>query len=229
MKIIGKKLAFIVAHPDDESFLASGTIYKNFKSGGETFVLCATLGEKGTSHLKQKLTKAALKKIRKAELEAASKYLGVTELYTFKYPDAELQKHKKETYKELLPIIKKINPDFIISFGEDGISGHLDHVAIGEVAKKIATKLDKHFLSFTRPPKLQKEAKHWFRNKRKEGRYLEDFEYRKADIKIPIDGKVKLKAISFHKSQLDGNKPFAKIPKFAAEEMTKAEYYVDHK
>lgn len=228
MKIIGKKLAFIIAHPDDESFLASGTLYKNSKSKGQSFVLCATLGEKGTSHLKVTVTKFKLKEIRKEELVAASKHLGVTELFTFKYPDAGVDGFKKEIYKEFLPIIKKINPDFIISFGKDGISGHLDHVSIGEVAKNISKKLGKPFFAFSRPPKLQKNAKHWFRKKRVKGRYLDDFEYDKPNVKVAIDGKVKIKAILFHKSQLDGKKPFSKIPKFAADEMLKAEYYVDH-
>jgi len=228
MKIIGKKLAFIIAHPDDESFLASGTIKKNSEAKGQSFVLCATLGERGVSHLKEKISKTKLKQIRKAELVSASQHLGVTELLTFKFPDAELKDHSKELYNELLPVVKKIDPDFVISFGEDGISGHLDHVTIGEVAKSISKKLKKPFLAFARPPKLRKQAKHWFGKKRKEGRYLDDFEYRKPHIKVLIDGKVKIKAIRFHKSQLDGNRPFAKIPKFAADEMLKAEYYVDH-
>lgn len=221
-------MVFIIAHPDDESFLASGTLRKNFEAEGESFVLCATLGEQGTSHLKEKFSKAKLKQIRKSELEAASKHLGVKKLYTFKFPDATVQDYKKEIYKEFLPIIKKLKPDLIISFGRDGISGHLDHVAIGEVAKKISVKLGKHFLAFSRPPKLQKNAKHWFRKKRVNGRYLDDFEYDKPNVKVAIDRKVKIRAILCHKSQLDGNKPFSKIPKFAAEEMLKAEYYVDH-
>ena len=228
MKILGKKLLFIIAHPDDESFLASGTLCKNYEAGGESFVVCATLGEKGTSHLKEKVSKSQLQKIRKAELIAASHHLGVTELHTFAFPDAGLQALKRQLYKELLPIAKKIDPHFIISFGKDGISGHLDHVTIGEVAKNISKKLSKNFLAFSRPPKLQQNAKHWFKKKRNKGVYLDDSEYDKPHIAIRINPKVKLKAIRFHKSQLDNNKPFSKIPKLAADEMLKAEYYVDH-
>ncbi len=40
MQILGKKPAFTVVHPDDESFLAAGKIWKNFKAGGQSFVLC---------------------------------------------------------------------------------------------------------------------------------------------------------------------------------------------
>lgn len=226
--IIGKRLLFIIAHPDDESFLACGTIRKNFESGGQSFILCATLGEKGTSHLKKKLSATELKKVRKAELSAAAKYLGVTKLHTFQFPDTELLAHKQRLYTELLPISKKCNPDFIISFGADGITGHLDHISIGEVANKISRKLKKPFLNFAISPKLYKSAKRWLGQKRKEGKYVNDFEYKQPHIKIPIDGKVKLKAFGLHKSQMDGNKPFSGIPKTAVSELLKAEYYVDH-
>jgi len=55
---LGKRLLVVTAHPDDESFLASGTMLANANAGGNNFVFCATLGERGKSHLEQAVTEA---------------------------------------------------------------------------------------------------------------------------------------------------------------------------
>lgn len=226
--LIGTKLLFILAHPDDESFLVSGTIRANVDAGGQSVVICATLGERGTSHLAQQVTPAELRDIRKRELIAASEYMGTTKLHEFTFPDGGLREVPDELYTAFLPIAKAYAPDHIISFGPDGISGHLDHVTVGDVSLRIAETLGVPFLAIARPPALRTVAKHWFREKRKEGLYLEDFDYLQSDVTVPIDGKVKYESIRFHASQLDGGEPFGKIPKEAADEMMKAEHFVDY-
>ena len=69
---LGKKILVITAHPDDESFFAAGTIYKNQRLGGKTFLICGTAGEKGSGHLKKKLTEKQLAAMRKKELANSS-------------------------------------------------------------------------------------------------------------------------------------------------------------
>src|ERR1041384_721777 len=136
--ILGKKILFVTAHPDDESYAAAGTILKNHEAGGTSYIACATFGEKGKSHIKRKATSRQMKLLRKKELLAASKYLKVAALLTPGLPDAGLREKSKQDafFRKLLPFAEKYRPDYMISFGADGISGHMDHIAAGKVAKR---------------------------------------------------------------------------------------------
>jgi len=53
---LGSKILVFTAHPDDESYLAAGTIYENTRRGGKTFLVCATGGELGSAHLKKPIS-----------------------------------------------------------------------------------------------------------------------------------------------------------------------------
>ena len=147
---LGKCIVVFTAHPDDEG-IAAGTMHANYKAGGETFLICATYGEKGKSHLAKPVSDAALKKIRKAELLAAAKILKIKKEHVLflGMPDAAVKAHKKELFEKSLPLIRKIAPDYILSFGPDGMSGHLDHITVGEVALRVAKKLKVPVAAFT--------------------------------------------------------------------------------
>ena len=79
-RILGEKILFVTAHPDDESYQAAGTMLKNHQAGGASYVACATFGEKGRSHIKRKVTLGQLKILRKKELLLVSKFLKVSGL-----------------------------------------------------------------------------------------------------------------------------------------------------
>lgn len=225
---LGKKLLFITAHPDDESYASAGTILANYKAGGESFLITATLGEKGKSHLLKPLSTAGLKKKRKAELMAAVRFLRIKKLFLLGLRDGEVKNHKQTALLKVLPIVKKLKPDYIISFGRDGMSGHLDHIAIGEVARKVARKLRIPFIAFTASPtrvKLMKQLSKTILSRRKHGKYAKKIEYAKANLKIKIDGRAKFKAVSFHKSQLGGRKPSSHFPPKLKNEWLKYEYF----
>ncbi len=46
---LGKKIFMITAHPEDESYVAAGTLHKNIEAGGGNALVCATPGPSGTS------------------------------------------------------------------------------------------------------------------------------------------------------------------------------------
>lgn len=224
---LGKKILFVIAHPDDESYLAAGTIRENKKAGGESYILCATLGEKGKSHLKKEVTQVQLKRIRKQELLAVSKLLKVKKVLVLSLPDTGVAQHKKALHEKLLSAVLKIKPEVIVGFGPDGISGHHDHIAAGEVALRVAKKFKLPYLAFTRPPKLQTgKAKHWFRRRRKHGLYVEDFEYAAADYIVPIEPAIKRRALLKHKSQIEGKDLMPGIPRSAVQELLRIECFV---
>ena len=152
---LGKRILVFTAHPDDEMIVA-GTMFENHRAGGETFLICATYGEKGKSHLKKPVSDAALAKIRKTELLAAAKTLKIDDVIFLGLPDAGVREESKKLYEKSLPIIKKLKPDYILSFGPDGMSGHWDHITVGSVALRIAKKLKIPIAAFTISPVFQK-------------------------------------------------------------------------
>ncbi len=230
MDILGKKLLVIIAHPDDESFMAAGTIRLNHRHGGRSVLICATQGDQGKHHLAQPLTSARLKSLRKQELKKVSKFLKVEKLRLLTLPDGKLKlpAHVKKLYEYSFKVARNEQPDFIMSFGPDGITGHFDHIAVAEVARKIAKKLNITLLTFALPPKVIPKAHEWLGVRRKSDCYCEVMIYGQPTIKIPIDKKIKLKALKMHKSQFSGRDPLYHFPAKAAKEILAAEWFISH-
>ena len=222
---LGKTILVITAHPDDESFLCGGTIYGNFQAGGKTFLVCATLGEKGSLHLRRPITKKSLKQRRKSELLLAAKFLHISKLYSFNFPDGGLLKKEKEYYDKCLKIAARIKPESVLGFGPDGITGHYDHVTSGKVALKIAKKLKIPFYAFSLQPKLIKSAEVILNSREKKNYYLDKVSFKKPNVRVLIDPKIKMRAIHFHKSQLEKKKNPATFSKFLTSNTKKSEYF----
>jgi LmbE family N-acetylglucosaminyl deacetylase len=224
--ILGKKLLFVTAHPDDESYSSAGTILRNHDAGGASYLACATLGEKGKSHIKKKTTPGQVKLLRKKELLAASKYLKISGLLLTDLPDTEMgiKANQEAFFKKVTLYAARLRPDFIISFGQDGISGHLDHIAVGKIAKKVAKQLRIPFLVFSAPPELYKSIQ-LLKKRRTHGKYVKQLKREPHDIAIKIDPRKKLRALRFHKSQMDDDGPLAKFPRKTVRQVLSREYY----
>lgn len=225
-KIIPAKLMVFTAHPDDESYLCGGTLYENGRAGGENILVCATLGEKGTSHMKTPVTAARMKSIRRRELSAAGKLLKISNTFVLDLPDGGVRERKAAFFAKGLRIARAQRPDFIIGFGPDGITGHLDHVAAGEAARKIARITKTPFLGLSLPPRFLKNAEKWLKTRRKSPHYIQKIRFAKPNIRIPINGAVKKKAIRAHASQMDNKNAFTGFPEYAVKGLLANEYFV---
>jgi LmbE family N-acetylglucosaminyl deacetylase len=129
----GRILA-IFAHPDDETFLAGGALAKHAASGWDVFVLCATHGEAGRRGDYEHLTPKEFARLRKAELEAACRALGVHAPLLLECADRALARDCwHSATEEVVRIIRRLRPQVVITFGPDGISGHPDHVALSQI------------------------------------------------------------------------------------------------
>ncbi len=226
--LLGKKLLVVTAHPDDESYMVSGLIMKNRKRGGATVLVCATVGEKGASHLKRPITPVVLKRLRRQELIKVSKFLGIDKLHILGLPDGGVAGRQTEFYRRVLPIARQYRPDFVFSYGEDGISGHHDHVTAGRVARRVAHALKTPFVSWTLPPGAIGKALRWIKLRRKNPHYQDDkrMVHRRPNLIVPIARGVKLKSLRFHASQLDARDPFKHFPKSLVKAFISAEYFV---
>jgi LmbE family N-acetylglucosaminyl deacetylase len=124
-----KRMLAILAHPDDESFAAGGTLAKYAHQDVQVILLCATRGEAGISGVKPEQAGD----IRERELRQAAEHLGI-EVYFLGYPDGELAQTKPEALLETVACwINLIQPQVILTFGPEGVSGHLDHVTISRI------------------------------------------------------------------------------------------------
>jgi LmbE family N-acetylglucosaminyl deacetylase len=143
------RLLAILAHPDDESLGIGSTLAKYAAEGVETYLICATKGEKGwTGDEKDYPGPSALGKIREQELLQAAKVLGIKRVYFLDYIDGDLdQADPTEASKKIADIIREIAAQVVITFGPDGAYGHPDHIAISQFATAaclMATDSDRH-------------------------------------------------------------------------------------
>lgn len=225
-EFLGKKLLVFTAHPDDESYTAAGTIHQNHQKGGSTYLVCATFGERGTSHLKKLLPISELKQLRKKELVRAARFLHISKLHIIGVPDGKVNSYKRILLKQGTALARKYRPEFIISFGSDGISGHQDHIAVGKIARHIAQKLFIPFVAFALPPRVKDRAIKWLKVRRRAPHYVRKVTFQAPNTKIVINPSIKKKVLQLHKSQMDNENAFTGFPLYAVRELLKAEYFI---
>lgn len=120
------RMLVVLAHPDDESFAVGGTLAKYAHEGIQVILLCATRGEAGISGVAPE----EAGKTRELELLRAAKYLGI-EVHFLDYQDGELSKaDPRELLEHIACWIDTVQPQVVLTFGPDGVSGHPDHVTI---------------------------------------------------------------------------------------------------
>ncbi len=128
------RLLAVFAHPDDETFLAGGTLAKCAARGREVFLICATHGEAGRRGEYAHLTQEEFGRLRQQELEAAALALGIRRPLFLDCADQQLARDCWAlATQEIIRAIRRIRPEVVITFGPDGISGHADHVAISQI------------------------------------------------------------------------------------------------
>lgn len=129
------RLLAVFAHPDDESMGMGGTLAKYAAEGIETYLVCATRGERGWfGPEEQNPGLSALGKIRERELETAADELGLKAIYFLDYVDGDVDRaNPAEITSKIATHIRRIMPQVVVTFPPDGNYGHPDHIAVGQV------------------------------------------------------------------------------------------------
>ena len=134
---MGRVLATILAHPDDETFGTGGTLIRYADAGVAVHSLCLTEGEQGwaggdgTPVLPRDQVGAA----RALELAEAGRRMGLKSTTCLKYPDGGLAGVQPDyVVRDIVRWLREIRPDVVITWGPDGGYGHPDHIAAGERA-----------------------------------------------------------------------------------------------
>lgn len=123
-------LLAVIAHPDDEAFGMAGTLAKYSAAGARTALVCATRGEAGQS-TGLAATREALAALRSEELRCSAATLGVDELILLDYSDGGGERWDLDALAaELAAAARRIGPDVVITFDDQGITRHPDHMAV---------------------------------------------------------------------------------------------------
>jgi LmbE family N-acetylglucosaminyl deacetylase len=104
------------------------------RAGAETFVLCFTDGQ--AAHFRpDAAADADLGKMRRAEMDAASAVLGVTQHEVLAFPDGELAKQSFQVMTGIVAEhIRRRQPQVVLTFGGDGaVNLHRDHTVVSAV------------------------------------------------------------------------------------------------
>lgn len=135
-------LLLVHAHPDDEAISTGGVMMKAHADGHRVVLVTATRGEVGEIYnMDEKATRPHLGEVRTKELEKASRILGVNRGEVLDYRDSGMagtadnenpksfhQAPLNEAATKLAGILREEKPDVVVTYAEDGIYGHPDHI-----------------------------------------------------------------------------------------------------
>jgi len=129
----------VVAHPDDEALIAGGTLALAHDRGLATGVVSLTRGELGPISDPLLAGEGTLGAVRERELCASGALLGVDWTRCLRHPDGELEWADAEAVAvELAAVLREFAPRVLLTFGEDGVYGHQDHVATRRICIRAA-------------------------------------------------------------------------------------------
>ncbi|MBI1352666.1 MAG: PIG-L family deacetylase [Actinomycetales bacterium] len=182
----------MVAHPDDESFALGAVLDAFARSGAEVSVLCLTRGEASTLHG----VSGELGEIREAELAAAAAELGITSVRLRDYPDGGLDRVEHGRLEgEVHSAVTEANPDGLLVFDPDGVTGHGDHRCATAVALRVGEGVALPVLAWTLPTRVAATLREEF-----------DIPFAghsdgEIDIVLPVDRTAQRRAVDCHPSQ----------------------------
>jgi LmbE family N-acetylglucosaminyl deacetylase len=132
----------VVAHPDDESLIAGGTLALAARAGLRAGVLSLTRGELGPIACPELSDREHLGEVRAAELQEAARALGLSWADCLPLPDGELPWADLDLVGGMVAErLAREHAQVVLTFGEDGLYGHPDHAAAAQIAHRAAQRL----------------------------------------------------------------------------------------
>jgi LmbE family N-acetylglucosaminyl deacetylase len=155
----GDVVAFLHAHPDDESIFTGGTMARLAAARADAVVIMGTLGERGRPS--DRLVHAELGEnppladVRKEELRRACAALGAADLIFLggenrfvdsgvnpdRWSDGCLVRSRAAGTEALVALLRVVRPHVLVTFDAGGCTGHPDHVACHDIARGAASEL----------------------------------------------------------------------------------------
>jgi LmbE family N-acetylglucosaminyl deacetylase/glycosyltransferase involved in cell wall biosynthesis len=133
----GGSLLAVFAHPDDESLASGGLIAMCADSGIHVSLLCLTHGELGLGNGGD-----GLGDVRAGELRAAADVLGIRDVMLLDHEDGMLPWIDAGGLEaDILDAISRFRPDVVVTFDEDGLYWHPDHITAHERTTSVVANL----------------------------------------------------------------------------------------
>jgi LmbE family N-acetylglucosaminyl deacetylase len=128
------RLLAVFPHPDDESLGLGGVLAKYAAEGVETHLICATRGQRGWPGPAEDYPgPEAFGRTREIELRCAARHLGLHQTHLLGYCDGELdQVDFGELIAQVASIVRRIRPQVVVTFAQDGVYGHPDHIVMAQ-------------------------------------------------------------------------------------------------
>ena len=124
----GRSLLAVFAHPDDESLACGGLLSWCADEGMRVGLVCATRGEDGQDRVS---SAEPLGERRVRELVAAAAVIGVDSVKVLDFEDGMLPWVDGDDLQRMIAgEISRQAPDIVLTFDEDGLYWHPDHIAI---------------------------------------------------------------------------------------------------
>jgi N-acetyl-1-D-myo-inositol-2-amino-2-deoxy-alpha-D-glucopyranoside deacetylase len=129
----GHTVLAVFAHPDDESLACGGTLARLSDAGARVVLMCASRGERGSVSDPALVPDGDLAGVRTRELQEAAAVLGIADVIVLDHPDGDLRwAHVPQLHAEIVAAVEQYQPDAVITFAEDGLYWHLDHIGVHE-------------------------------------------------------------------------------------------------
>jgi LmbE family N-acetylglucosaminyl deacetylase len=203
-------LLVVMAHPDDESMACGGLILRHTRAGVPVSLICATRGEAGWSGKPFGAKQEDLAQIRTAELEEAAAALGITSVELWDYPDGGVNGCDPQAITDRIwEQISKLRPKVVVGFGADGVYGHPDHIAIGACTDAAVNAMAEGDRPALYNVAVDQQVAAFYREALRLTGDLHELPLvvkETVDVALDLDSDevmMKLRAIDFHRSQLE--------------------------
>ena len=125
------------AHPDDDIYLSSGLMATAAATGNRVVDVTATRGEGGSMD-DERWPPERMADVRTAEMRRSLDILGVQEHRFLDGPvDVDMQTPLDEAgAPQVLDIMSEVQPDTVLTFGPDGMTGHEGHKSVSRWASE---------------------------------------------------------------------------------------------
>ena len=134
MEPVPERILVVTAHPDDVDFGAAGSVAVWTDAGILVTYCIVTDGDAGGSDLT--VSRDDIRRVRRAEQEAAAAEVGVKDLVWLGYPDGRVEV-SLDLRRDISRVIREVRPQRVLAPSPDRLWGrifasHPDHLAVGE-------------------------------------------------------------------------------------------------
>ena len=240
----------IFAHPDDEGFGCGGTLAALVAEGHHVTLICATNGDVGEISDPALATPENLWQVRQGELREAMGVTGIKDVRFLNYRDSGMagwednnhpsslfQAPEDKVVEQVAAVLREVRPDIVITHDPTGGYGHPDHVTISQrtlaAVELCRQEVDPslYYVCFPRSffqrmwnKMMEMDLRPPFSADDTEALGTPDDEVTTV-LNVGQYVAVKKESLERHRTQIEKDGPFAKLPREFMDEIMSSEFF----